>query len=206
MLMHFIIILYVMAVYGVKSQNEKIKLQCQICIQMFKYDFDYDKLMKGENKFDSESVENLAKEISMQFFFKGGEIQFDSLIPSDINFSKCKLDNNDRCTNLKMKFCESILNFDKNVCTGKIRKTEDPNNFIKINNSGANNSIPFRENSPKSVNDFNNISLIEMTPDYVTQNFESTPKNHWNPPKPVLLQNFENSMGDQLKEISFLTA
>ena len=208
MLMHFIIIIYVMAVFGVKSQNEKIKLQCRICKEMFKYEFDYDKLIKNQNKFDSECLENLAKEISMQFFFKGGEIQFDSLIPSDIDFGKCKLDNsNDRCINLKFKLCESILNFEKNECSGITRKTDDSKNFIKIDNTSTNiNSTTLRQNPPKLADDFSNISLIQMTPEYVTQTFDSTPKSHWNPPKPVLLQNFENSMGDQLKDISFLTS
>jgi hypothetical protein len=132
MLMHFIIIIYVMIIHGVKSHSEKIKLQCRICLEMFKHDFDYDKLMKSHNKFGGESVENLAKEISMQFFFKGGEVQFDSLISSDVDFNKCKVDDSDdRCTKLKMKLCESILSFEKKECTGEIRNPEDLKNLNK---------------------------------------------------------------------------
>jgi hypothetical protein len=164
--------------------------------------------MKSHNKFGGESVENLAKEISMQFFFKGGEVQFDSLISSDVDFNKCKVDDSDdRCTKLKMKLCESILSFEKKECTGEIRNPEDLKNLNKKEVLNTNlKSITYGQNSSISLNDFSNISLIQMTPEYASQNFDSTPKNHWNPPKPVLLQNFENSMGEQLKEISFLTA
>jgi hypothetical protein len=51
---------------------------------------------------------------------------------------------------------------------------------------------------------FNDISLIELTPDYIKKNMDSTPKSHWTPPKPVLLNNFEKNIGDQLKDISSL--
>jgi hypothetical protein len=47
-------------------------------------------------------------------------------------------------------------------------------------------------------------SYLELTPEYIQKNFDSTPKSHWQPPKPVLLENFENNIGSQLKEISNL--
>lgn len=49
------------------------------------------------------------------------------------------------------------------------------------------------------------ISLLELTPEYITKNFDSKPKTHWTPPKPVLLKNFETSIGSQLGDIAKLT-
>lgn len=47
-------------------------------------------------------------------------------------------------------------------------------------------------------------SYLELTPEYIEKNFDSSPKTHWQPPKPVLLENFENNIGSQLKDISDL--
>lgn len=49
------------------------------------------------------------------------------------------------------------------------------------------------------------ISLIELSPAYIANNFNSRPKTHWIPPKPVLLNNFETSIGSQLGDIAKLT-
>jgi hypothetical protein len=54
------------------------------------------------------------------------------------------------------------------------------------------------------IKNFSETSLLELNPEYIEKNFDSKPKSHWKPPKPVLLENFENSIGDQLKDISFL--
>ena len=45
---------------------------------------------------------------------------------------------------------------------------------------------------------------MELTPNYIQKNFNSEPKRHWQPPKPVLLENFQNNIGVQLKDISNL--
>ena len=50
-----------------------------------------------------------------------------------------------------------------------------------------------------------NISLLEISPNYITANFDSTPKTTWKPPNPVILNNFENSIGNQLGDITKLT-
>jgi hypothetical protein len=47
-------------------------------------------------------------------------------------------------------------------------------------------------------------SYLELTPEYIQKNFNSNPKRHWEPPKPVLLENFQNNIGVQLKDISNL--
>ena len=47
-------------------------------------------------------------------------------------------------------------------------------------------------------------SYLELTPEYISNNFDSEPKRHWQPPKPVLLENFEHNIGGQLKDISNL--
>lgn len=47
--------------------------------------------------------------------------------------------------------------------------------------------------------------MLEITPEYIQKNFDSVPKTHWSPPQPVLLNNFQNSIGIQLGEITRLT-
>jgi hypothetical protein len=69
-----------------------------------------------------------------------------------------------------------------------------------------------KENTYTDLNDkdgdvikqFGDISLLQLSPEYIKQNFDSVPKSHWQPPKPVLLQNFERNIGDELKDISSL--
>lgn len=47
-------------------------------------------------------------------------------------------------------------------------------------------------------------SPIGFSPSYTRQNFASAPKSHWSPPKPVLLDNFQADIGNQLKDINSL--
>jgi hypothetical protein len=314
--MHFVIIIYVIFVLQLsflKSADNRRKetanqksIQCKVCQEMFRYDFDYDKLIKDEetekqiekyftekgggvpvnedeegvdkNKENSikSKIEIMAKEISMQYFFKGGETQFETLINNQDEYKFCKnyerSKGNKKCEKIKNKVCEDVLGYENEQCGNKyddknlnedlpvvkikpthttyqtnsnLNTKNDSNSPIKINlqkNKIKNKNLNpqaqkeffnFRStdagvninNSLQSLNNFNkmnsqqhlqrsadpenpyaNMSLLQLTPEYVSQNFDSVPKSHWQPPKPVLLQNFENSMGDQLKDISMLTS
>jgi hypothetical protein len=176
------------------------KLECDVCNEMFKYDFDYDKFLKDETVVETlsnqgnitkQQIEIAAKEVSMQYFFKGGESQFEAStnLPACKN-AKIKEEN---CEILKMKLCESILSYQDNTC--KFHLPNASFDFPKFRNEETNDR----------QKQYNKVSLLELSPHYVEENFDSVPKTHWKPPKPVLLQNFENNIGEQLKDISFLT-
>lgn len=172
------------------GENEKLK--CKICYEMFP-EFDFDKLTNDANKIKMiKNLENsderiilIAKEISMQYFFKGAEAQFEN--KDEIN--ECN-QNNTQCGKVINEVCEQILNLKKNTCSlNKI------NNFLK----------PENENETKNPMNYSFMDLkTQITPSYIQENFNSEPKSHWTPLKPVLLQNFERSIGDQLKDISSL--
>ena len=182
------------------SESNGSHIKCKICQEMFKYNFDFDKITQDtdiKNIFPKDKLETVAKEISMQYFFKGAESQFESMIPVDVDFSNCKFVNTDeKCERLKKKLCENLLSFEKHQCEVKADYNFKKKNDILFKDDFKNND----------QNKFNKMSLIQLTPEFIGDNFDSTPKVHWKPPKPVLLQNFENSIGTQLKEISQLTS
>lgn len=115
----------------------------------------------------------------------------------------------------------------ENLKNKKLQELNRMNNMNKLNNIQSLNLKPneegiinfqkfhfkqrngVQENSYKDkdgdvIKQFGDISLLQLTPEYIKQNFDSVPKSHWQPPKPVLLQNFERNIGDQLKDISSL--
>jgi hypothetical protein len=176
------------------------KLECEVCSEMFKYDFDFDKFLKDQSavesfsnqgSFSKKEIEIAAKEVSMQYFFKGGESQFESYtgLPACKNM-KIKEDN---CRKLLMKLCDSILSYEPKTC--KYHAQVATFDFPKVRT----------DETKDRQKEYNKMSMLEISPQYVAENFDSAPKAHWKPPKPVLLQNFENNIGQQLKEISFLT-
>lgn len=103
-----------------KSDNDpeiQNKVQCKICEYMFEVDFNYDKLLSNKKQvediktffkpflskekavqmFSNENLEFLMKEVSMQYFFKGADGQFNSKNKS------------------KLEKCEEILGY-TNIC------------------------------------------------------------------------------------------
>lgn len=142
------------------SNNDGIKnlLDCKMCQEMFEYDFNYEKMLKDESKisfirsqfeefgqvkfnfkdyFSSENLEFVSKEISMQYFFKGEETQFsnDSNDENINKFKKCKnikVGKDNICDELKFKFCESILGYEKGTC---LKKKEDINKKMLLKKS-----------------------------------------------------------------------
>jgi hypothetical protein len=192
---------------------------------MFAIDFNIDQFLKDSNKINlvknniqntfpnrltevknllsNDNLQFMSQEISMQYFFKGAENQIDEKYTPLLQQCKMKQSGIDKtCDNLKLNICESILSYTAGYCSAVPKITEGIN--MPISSSMIQNeNVPNMSNTGQPNPD--NISLIELTPSYIENNFDSKPKSHWIPPKPVLLENFERSMGDQLKEISYLT-
>ena len=259
-------------------------IECKVCQFSFSFNFNYDKLLEDystinnikkyfvnsidndelESIFRKDNIENISKEVSMQFFFKGSENQF--LGQDLIDYTDCKENKKERdfCDDLKLRLCDEILGtqqmcpnikkfLDKtnhsiteiknlqNRETNKINKKSFLQSNILTNTLPQNSHFldilnnlkelnfkqkPYEEKEDASNNlmknflnknnklnnnikndDFpnNNINFLQLTPNYIDRNLSSEPKSHWTPPKPVLLQSFENSITDQLKDIGFLT-
>jgi hypothetical protein len=201
---------------------------------MFAIDFNIDQFMKDSHKVNvvkanmlnsfpgkvteinnllsNDNLQFMSQEISMQYFFKGAENQIDEKYASQLQQCKLKQSGQDKsCDSLKLNICESILSFISGFCLTVPKVTEAINMPISSNNiiQQLQNQINPINQIMKNINtgqpNPENISLIELTPNYIENNFDSKPKTQWTPPKPVLLENFERSMGDQLKEISYLT-
>jgi hypothetical protein len=232
--------------YNSKDKLDMKKLvQCKLCQEMFEFEFNYEDILKSKlidiikktfetieqnkdelkNYFSKDNMEFTAKEISMQYFFKGGESQIDEL--NSLKFKECKFKRIDECNEMKLGACEKILSFDEGMCINMKNKIK---NFILNSNSKRDdvikpllpgkideNIINFKklffkqkenfigdDKDPEVIKKFGDISLIELTPEYIEKNFDSSPKSHWRPPKPVLLANFEGNIGNQLKDISGL--
>ncbi len=279
-------------IHGLKIQNdiENIKklINCKVCQFSFNFNFNYDKLLEDvtsinnmkkffvntidneelEALFKKENIENISKEVSMQYFFKGSENQF--IGQKFIDYTDCKENKKEKsfCDQVKLKLCDDILGMDNfcpnikqlliknnsnnNADVSEIQKLQTNQLFKQKNKSFlqsnmVTNTVPqnanlmdilsnlkqlnFKQISPNKptapsnslINNFmkknkfnpnfmknndlanNNINFLQLTPEYINRNLSSKPRTHWAPPKPVLLQNFQKSITDQLKDIGFLT-
>jgi hypothetical protein len=210
--------------------DTKKLIQCKICKEMFDYDFNYEEMLKNSNKlnmigkafeaiydnkdeltayFSKDNMEFITKEISMQYFFKGAD-ETTTMKLKECRNNNIKTSPNSDCEKIKFELCENILSYEKNICVDLKKHVRD----IFMSNSKKKKRI--QNGQPLVREDFsfeeksilkpqpNEISLLDLSPDYIQKNFDSTPKSQWKPPKPVLLSNFENSIGDQLKDISSL--
>jgi hypothetical protein len=175
------------------------------------------RLAQVNNLLSSDNLQFMTQEISMQYFFKGAENQINEKYKPQLQLCKMKQSGIDStCDSMKLNICESILSFNSGYCS-VMPKVEINMPKVEINMpipqanlmQQIQNQINPLNQIMKNINNAQpnpeNISLIELTPSYIENNFDSKPKTHWSPPKPVLLENFERSMGDQLKEISYLT-
>jgi hypothetical protein len=109
----------------------------------------------------------------------------------------------------------SLMNDGKNIINTNY------SNKLKLSKPKAINNPPkFRQiNSVREdftlnedASQFNNISLIDVSPPQLRiadliehEAHDDVKKTFWSPPKPVLLDNFQNNLGTQLKDISLLT-
>jgi hypothetical protein len=235
-------------------------IQCKLCQEMFKFNFNFDEMLKSKQienikkvfdslqvhpdelkgYFSKDNMDFVLKEISMQYFFKGGDSLPDE--SQNLKLKNCKEKNSsDECENIKLQICQKVLSFEEGICVNmkkhlknlmmkaslnkseisvlkesnidKIEKnmtfqTKNSDNLKRQDNQGILNFQKYqfkqRDKDPDVVKQFGDISLLELSPEYIKNNFDSIPKTHWKPPKPVLLQNFERNIGDQLKDISSL--
>jgi hypothetical protein len=303
------------------SANNKEKLiKCKVCQEMFEFNFNFDEFIKSNNVlnlkntfgliednkdeletyFSNDNMEFITKEISMQYFFKGTESEFDEASAKNKECKTMKSGNQEICDKLKFEACEKVLSYENGTCVNfkktfaeifnslksnrfvnKSRinsKQSHENEFISINRNKLNSSlgdmktnisdllnkikmpvynmkndlnenrVPIENNSialqkqklnnfifkQKNLQDtinlqqhgleletdnllsqYGNMSLIELkqesiNPNINTISFEShdnlnNKSRTWTPPKPVLLDNFQSNIGNQLKEISILT-
>ena len=237
-------------------------IQCKLCQEMFNFNFNFDEMLKSKKienikkvfdslqeepdelkgYFSKDNLEFVLKEISMQYFFKGGDSLFDSE-DNNSSLKNCKDSDspNEKCDLNKLKICEKVLTFELGMCSDlkihlknmMINHSNKKNQAVQSNKLINKKSLniqshknmelenlrkqsqeniinypkyQFKETDkdPDVIKQFGDISLLEMSPEYIKNNFDSTPKSHWKPPKPVLLQNFERNIGDQLKDISSL--
>jgi hypothetical protein len=181
--------------------------------------------------FSKDNMDFITKEISMQYFFKGADNLIDEADSLKLKDCQIKKLDQETCEMTKMTLCERILNYEKKSCTNikshmknlmsinkyqsevveidkSVKKSdyipEHPENIINFK------KFHFKQKEKEDMKDeddikkFGKLSLLQLSPEYIKDNFDSTPKSHWQPPKPVLLQNFERNIGDQLKDISGL--
>jgi hypothetical protein len=110
--------------------------QCLICVEMFQKGFNYDEFMKDSAIIDKiksrlsfydqvslgsslskDNLEFVTKEISMQYFFKGAESQFDEKTTNQVK--SCGQDN---CEQLKLGLCENILSLEVGTCMKSVSR------------------------------------------------------------------------------------
>lgn len=169
----------------------------------------YDNVSEAQSVFTNDNMESISKEISFEYFMKNSDIQDES---TALKLKECQNTKQEtkECSKLKLDQCEKILAYEDSTCINL--QIHMRNIFLSmkkksINKARVNNYINISQNKVEEIEkpkEFNEISLLDMTPTYIQNNFDSTPKTHWEPMKPVLLANFEKNIGEQLKDISAL--
>jgi len=150
--------------------DNKSLVRCKICQDLNQFDFNYELIFKDKKKiselqkiieklntktkshnqenYSLENLEILAKEISMEFFFKGEESIFSTEEKNDKNYineyNYCKsipVGIEEKCDIKKLKVCETILNIKDNICVKNYQaltlinenKNKKIENFDEIN-------------------------------------------------------------------------
>jgi hypothetical protein len=197
-----LIYLLVMLIANVVTHGPDLQktIQCLICEDMFQKGFNYEEFMKDASAIDKiknrlsgnfdmnvlsttlnkDNLEFVTKEISMQYFFKGAESQFDENTSKQIKL--CNENNaQQQCEKVKLGLCENILSFESGLCTyinsSPIRPVNDnkvvdspgianhtalPNNIQQMQDtfsqqSQGNNMHSFHSN--KAANQFMNSNM-----------------------------------------------
>lgn len=131
---------------------------------------------------------------------------------SNISSSSNLISTNPANSNVENKLLSlsQILNLETDqLVNGPAQFTKQPNQQYQTDNSSIQKHNKHNQDMP--------ISLIEIAPEvkeYDITKLQTDPKNassqnngnsSWSPPRPALFDNFQDNLGNQLKEISFLT-
>lgn len=141
-----------------------------------------------------------------------------------------KLETCEKVLSFEQGICVDMKVHFKNLITkNRSGSTSTPDNNVKSYPVGKDNDsiINFKkyffkqkenrvgiDRDPDLIKQYGDMSLLELSPEAkipetipstnpeVLNSFDTTTKSHWKPPKPVLLQNFQSNIADQLKDIS----
>lgn len=267
---------------NIEDKKQKL-IKCKVCQEMFEFNFNFDEFLKSnkilnykqtfglieddkyllETYFSTDNMEFITKEISMQYFFKGTDSQFDESSPKNKQCKTMKVGSEENCDKLKYEACEKVLSYDAGECVNFKKKFTEIFNFMKSKKTSDNN---MNHNKNLRINNNNKASYLTNTPDnerqtqiknqsshitspnlnfkqknlkvdYGSLNSQSETDNPsnlfgktslielnedreaipnlniisnikpirtWTPPKPILLDNFQGNIGDQLRDISNL--
>jgi hypothetical protein len=193
------------------------KLRLGLCEDLLSYDREI-----CINSFSGSSTYNLIKtnnahDLNNSNSFNNLNIQSLNEIPeigSSLKPIRKQMENNNNLNNMNNNN-NNLFNFPSTSSLLKFKQQEQEQeseinglaklqNILKNNNNNNNqyNSLRHQMNEDKPAD----ISLLELSPSYIKKNYSSIPKTHWQPPKPVLLENFDRNIGSQLQEISILVA
>ncbi len=110
--------------------------------------------------------------------------------------------------NNPLEHLSRIINQESDKFLGNPNSNPSNNNYNSANQTNqyfGNSNLPI-----SNKNYYQQSSLLEISPPAITDikptqfNFKE-PNHQWTPPKPIVLDNFQDNLGTQLKEISYLT-
>lgn len=202
----------------VKTDEVKKLIDCKICQEMFQHEFNFEKLIKDESAVNiikdffmginienfnlkdyltAANLENISKEISVQYFFKGEDSQFSSeenvekMKACKNNKSAQNIKNNNPCDLLKLKLCENILSLESNLCMNLNSRIA----FLKELTSPKDNEFDkFYKSEIRGESNFNsNVSSIDNN-NYNDRDDEKENKNNNKPDKRLNNKIIDNKM------------
>jgi hypothetical protein len=172
----------------IKAADVQKMIQCLICVNMFQKGFNYDEFMKDTTAVDKirtrlsgyydpvllnsslskESLDYMTKEITMQYFFKGAETQFDEKTNNQVK--TCQPEST--CEKVKLSLCESILSLESGLCTNNIPGQES----IRV----VDNSNKQPSNTPPAVDsNKNNLNVEALAKQFeLLQNQQQKPSSN----------------------------
>ena len=167
----------------IHENNNSPGTDCHLCIEMFDFQFNYDEYTKSKYSFTNNNsfIKDKAKDISVKFFLKS--MDFTNLHKQCTSIQYGSTDK--ACDTIKEDYCTEILGMSCNKAdTSRI-------SFMDVN-INTHNHVNQLFPSQKTATDSNN-NVIQHKNEFVGSQ------------QPILFDNFQSNIGDQLKEIEILT-
>ena len=174
----------------IHENNNSPLTDCSLCIEMFDFQFNCDEYIKRTASFSNINsnsfIKDKAKDISVKFFLKSMEFLEPHKQCTFIQYGT----KDKACDTIKEDYCTEILGTPCN------KADKNTMSFMDVNINTYNNVnqfVPYQNIATNNNSDYNNNKVIQYKNEVVGSQ------------QPVMFDNFQSNIGDQLKEIEILT-
>ena len=204
---------------SMKVRSFKELLECRICMDLFSYDFNYDQYLKNkealdmmknfikeskqkylgdEEEINNSNIEIISRELSMKYFFKGGEIDNFEKVKSCKNKTLNDYNSNNNFCELTMsKACEYVMSMSSGKCFIEKKSKQDTEKIEQSEKIKKKEKVDKIENLNQQINQIINNKKEDLETKNtisITKELENKKINLENIDLTKLQTNFFNSL------------